>query len=330
MPNSRSVDVATASTGIAGLDDILRGGFPRDRIYLVKGNPGVGKTTLALQFLLAGVEQGEVGLYITLSETKEELRGVAESHEWSLEKLSIFELVGSRVGFQRDEYAMYHPSEVELNEAMATLLAEVDRLKPARVVIDSLSEIKLLASQPLRYRRQILALKDHLAGMKSTVLLLDDHSVEGDSHLESLAHGVVDLRRFSPIYGGTRRRLEIVKLRGVRFRDGFHDFSIERGGLHVYPRLVAAEHQPGYQRSSLASGVPALDELLGGGLDRGTATLLIGPAGSGKSALASQYASAAALGGSTPPSSPSMRAPIRCSLGPTLSVCLFASVPVRV
>lgn len=297
MPNSPIDKTSRASTGVGGLDDVLRGGLPRDRIYLIKGHPGVGKTTLALQFLLAGVEKGERGLYITLSETKEELFGVAASHGWSLDDLSLFELSSSRAPMQRDEYAMYHPAEVELNEVMTTLLAEVDRLQPTRVVFDSLSEVKLLASQPLRYRRQILALKEHFAGTQCTVLLLDDHSVDGDGHLETLAHGVIELHRHSPIYGGTRRRLEIVKLRGVQFRDGFHDFSIERGGIHVYPRLVAAEHQPGYERASLATGVAALDALLGGGLDRGTATLLVGPAGSGKSALASQYASAAAAAG---------------------------------
>ena len=270
------------------------GRLAADRIYLIKGHPGVGKTTLALQFLLAGIESGEPGLYITLSETKQELLGVAASHGWSLEKLSLFELPTAHLPSQRDEYTMYHPSEVELSEVMTTLLAEVDRVKPARVVFDSLSEIKLLAQQPLRYRRQILALKSHFAGTQCTVVLLDDHSVESDNHLESLAHGVIDLQRHSPVYGRARRRLEVVKVRGVRYRDGYHDFTIERGGLHVYPRLVAAEHHPGYARGTLGSGVPALDELLGGGLDNGTATLVMGPAGSGKSALASHYAVEAA------------------------------------
>ena len=297
MPNSAADLPPSASTGIAGLDDVLQGGLPRDRIYLIKGQPGVGKTTLALQFLLAGVEAGETGLYITLSETKQELFGVAASHGWSLEKLSLFEMSTARAASQRPEYTMYHPSEVELNEAMATLLAEADRLKPARIVFDSLSEIRLLAQQPLRYRRQVLALKDHFAGTHCTVLLLDDHSAEADGHLESLSHGVIDLQRHSPVYGSARRRLEIVKLRGVQFRDGFHDFSIERGGLRVFPRLVAADHHPGYARGTLSSGIPALDQLLGGGLDRGTATLVIGPAGSGKSALASQYVAEAAANG---------------------------------
>jgi len=284
-----------ASTGIAGLDDILSGGLPRDRVYLVKGQPGTGKTTLALQFLLAGAERGEEGLYITLSETPVELHAVAASHGWSLAKLSLFELKSDQTSVPPEEpYTMYHPSEVELSEAMQTLLAEVARVKPKLLVIDSLSEFRLLAEQPLRYRRQILALKHHFAGTACTVLLLDDHSAD---HLESLAHGVILLERHSPTYGGARRRLEVGKLRGVKFRDGYHDYTIEHGGLQVYPRLVAAEHHPEYARGALASGVGALDELLGGGLDRGTATLLIGPAGAGKSSLAAQYLVAAAKAG---------------------------------
>jgi circadian clock protein KaiC len=284
-----------AATGIEGLDHILLGGLPSGRTYLVKGHPGVGKTTLAVQFLLAGAAVGETGLYITLSETMEELRGVARSHGWSLDALSLYELQ-PRDAEDRTEaqYTMYQPAEVELDEAMQSLLAEVERVKPARVVFDSLSEIRLLAQDPLRYRRQVLALKRHFAGKQCTVLLLDDHSAEMDSHLESLAHGVIALERHAPLYGGARRRLEIAKLRGARFRDGFHDFTIEPGGLRVYPRLVAAEHKPGFVRKQFASGVKELDELLGGGLERGTATLVIGPAGSGKSALATHYALAAA------------------------------------
>lgn len=288
-------DPILAATGIEGLDHILLGGLPSGRTYLVKGHPGVGKTTLALQFLLAGAAVGEAGLYITLSETKDELRGVARSHGWSLDGLSLFELQPrDTVGQSEAQYTMYHPSEVELQEAMQILLAEVERVKPARIVFDSLSEIRLLAQEPLRYRRQILALKRYFSGKRCTILLLDDHSAEAESHLESIAHGVLALERYAPVYGGARRRLEVAKLRGVRFRDGFHDFTIEPGGLRVYPRLVAAEHKVGFERTQIASGVKELDQLLGGGLERGTATLVIGPAGSGKSALATHYALAAA------------------------------------
>ncbi len=284
-----------ADTAIEGLDDILRGGLPRDRIYLVKGQPGTGKTTLALQFLLAGAAKGERVLYITLSETGEELGGVAASHGWSLGDLTLFELKHAEPA--QAQYTMYHPSEIELGRSMETLLAEVRRVKPTRVVFDSLSEIRLLAQQPLRYRRQILDLKHYFAGSQCTVLLLDDHSGEMDNHLESLAHGVISLERHSPIYGSTRRRLEVVKLRGVKYPGGFHDFTIERGGLHVFPRLVAAEYQPGFERGRLLTGVTELDEMLGGGLDYGTGTLILGPAGSGKSALATQCAVAAAQAG---------------------------------
>ncbi|HEY3821016.1 MAG TPA: ATPase domain-containing protein [Polyangiaceae bacterium] len=289
-------DASKAPFDIHGLDDVLRGGLPRGRLYLLKGRPGAGKTTLALQFLLAGAKAGERGLYITLSETREELTDVARSHGWSLDGLTVFELQAADAQQLTDtQYTMYQPSEIELTEAMRTLLDEVQRVQPDRVVFDSLSEIRLLAHQPLRYRRQILALKSHFAGKKCTVLLLDDHSGEhSDEHVESLVHGVVALERQVPIYGGTRRRMEISKLRGVSYRDGFHDYVIESGGLRVFPRLVASEHKPGFEFESVPSGVSALDELLGDGLDRGTATLVIGPAGSGKSSLAAQYCVAVA------------------------------------
>jgi circadian clock protein KaiC len=286
-----------AQSGIEGLDDVLQGGLPRGGMYLVKGNPGVGKTTLALQFVLAGQAAGETGLYITLSETQDELRAVAASHGWSLDGIALLEL-NAKVGIPLEgEYTMYHPSEVELREAMSTLLEGVDRVGPTRVVFDSLSEIRLLAGDALRYRRQVLALKRHFAGKNCTVLLLDDHSGDADHHLESLAHGVVSLERHSPVYGGARRRLEIVKLRGVQFRDGYHDYTIERGGIRVYPRLVAAEHRSPVATRYQASGLAALDELTGGGLNCGTATLVMGPAGSGKSVLSTTYAIAAAQAG---------------------------------
>ena len=288
-----------AATGISGLDDVLRGGFPRDRIYLVQGDPGVGKTTLALQFLLEGVAQGEAGLYITLSETEEEIRQVAQAHGWSLDGLSLFELSAiEQSAHTAAENTLFDPSEIELREAMEPLLARVDAVKPARVVFDSLSEIRLLAQSQLRYRRQILSLKQYFAGKHSTVLLLDDRtSAPGDMHLQSLAHGVLSLEQLAPEYGDDRRRLRVLKMRGLKFRGGYHDFNIRTGGLVVFPRLVASEHHTEFKRTPLPSGVAELDKLLGDGVDRGTSVLVIGPAGSGKSILATQFAVAAAARG---------------------------------
>ncbi len=287
-----------ATTGSRGLDDVLSGGFPRDRLFLVQGDPGVGKTTLALQFLLDGAQQGEAVLYITLSETKEELLGVAQSHGWSLEKIHLFELSPADSLAATEENTLFHPSEVELGELMKQLLETVARLQPTRVVFDSLSEIRLLAQSPLRYRREILMLKQFFAGRGCTVLLLDDKTSEpNDRQLQSLAHGVLSLEQLSPIYGPERRRLRVIKLRGVKFRGGYHDFSVVTGGIVVYPRLIAAEHRDSPLREPVSSGVPELDALTGGGFDRGTSSLLLGPAGSGKSNVASQYAVAAAAKG---------------------------------
>ncbi len=286
-------------SGISGLDDILGGGLPAGRLYLVQGTPGAGKTTLGLQFLLEGAAKGERGLYITLSETREELEAVATSHGWSLDGLSLFELAPRAEDLSLESQQTVFPtSEVELNETMQTLLARVEAVKPSRVVFDSLSEIRLLAQTSLRYRRQILALKNYFAGSDCTVLLLDDLTAgPGDQSLQSLAHGVLTLEQTSATYGVDRRRLRIAKLRGVRFRTGYHDFTIVTGGLVAYPRMIAAEHQPGYPSGSLSTGLAPLDALLGGAIPRGTSVLLTGPPGTGKSAIITQIATAAARRG---------------------------------
>lgn len=288
-----------ASTGIAGLDDILRGGLPRNRIYLVHGAPGSGKTTLGLQFLLEGRRLGEPCLYVTLSETEEELRAVALSHGWHLDGVALHQLSSLEEMLEaRTQNTLFHPAEVELNETIQRVLTLVDKVRPTRVVFDSLSEMRLLAGESLRYRRQILALKQQFAGRKATVMFLDDGSADAsDQQLESLAHGVISLDRVSPDYGSIRRRIEVVKLRGVDARGGRHDYNIARGGLEVYPRLIASEHHADFKREQVSSGVATFDALVGGGIDRGTSTLLLGPAGSGKSGIASQYVYSALLRG---------------------------------
>jgi circadian clock protein KaiC len=296
MRTSKELVPQRSQTGVPGLDDVLAGGLISHRLYLVDGDPGAGKTTLALQFLLEGVAQGERCLYVTLSETKEELIAGAASHGWSLEGIDIFELISDQQDLADDaQVTMYHPSEVELSETTRKVLDIVARTNPARLVFDSLSELRLLAQNPLRYRRQILALKQFFVGRKCTVLLLDDRTAQGsDLQLQSIAHGVLALEQLAPVYGAARRRLRVMKFRGTAYRGGYHDFSIELGGLCVFPRLVAAEHGEEFKQSRIKSGVTALDALLGGGPDRGTSTLLMGPAGSGKSTIAVQYAVAAA------------------------------------
>jgi len=281
-------------TGIAGLDDVLYGGLPPERMYLVQGEPGAGKTTLSMQFLLEGVNRGERAMYVTLSETRKELEEIAHSHGWSLEGLSVVE-VSSELESDELETTLYEPAEVELGERMNNLLAEVDRVRPLRVVLDSCSELRLLAQGALRYRRQILALKRRLLALGSTLLLVDNPPPDTpDVLLESVVHGVIRLEQLPPLYGAERRRMRVLKMRGLRYRGGFHDFIIRRGGVSLFPRLVAAEHYWDYARDLVSSGRKELDALLGGGPLRGTSMMLIGSAGSGKSALASQYALAAA------------------------------------
>jgi circadian clock protein KaiC len=284
-----------ADTGIAGLDYILGGGFPRNRMYLVEGDPGSGKTTLALQFLLAGARQGEPGVYATLSETDEELRDVARSHGWSLDGITICDLQTSEESLKAEsQYTLFHPAEVELSETTRTVLEAVENVRPARVVFDSLSEMRLLARDSLRYRRQILALKHYFTGRSCTVLLLDYGLHPGEFQLQSLTHGVLTMERESPGYGGERRRLKVQKIRGIPYREGFHDYIIRTGGVQVFPRLIAAQHHQDFVRDTVSSGLEEVDTLLGGGLQRGSSTMFLGPSGVGKSTLAAQYVSAAA------------------------------------
>jgi circadian clock protein KaiC len=278
--------------GIPGLDDVLVGGIPADRVYLVEGDPGAGKTTLALQFLLDGRERNERGLYVTLSETTEELRAVAQSHGWDLDGIELTELATAEASLSADaENTMFYPSEVELSQVTERVLRDVETLRPARVVFDSLSELRMIAQNPLRYRRQILALKQFFVGRHCTVLLLDDRSAgENDIQVQSIVHGVISLELRTPDYGVMQRRLQILKLRGRAYRPGYHDFVIITGGLRVFPRLVAAEHVARYEPSLVESGLDELDALMGGGMDRGTSALVVGPAGAGKSTFATQYA----------------------------------------
>jgi circadian clock protein KaiC len=283
-----------AATGISGLDEILNGGLPRRHMYLVDGLPGTGKTTLAMQFLLEGVARGETGLYVSLSETRQELELVAQSHGWSFKGIEIFELAPHSPTEIEEGYTIFHPAEVELQQTMDAVLEVVGRLNPDRVVFDSLSEMRLLAREPLRFRRQILALKQFFSGRESTVMLLDDKtSPEGDLQLHSLAHGVMLLEHVALEYGSERRRLQVIKLRGWRFRGGYHDFRIATGGLFVFPRILHDEHRADVADGVLSSGDAAFDEMLGGGFTCGTSMLITGGAGTGKSVLCTQYAKAA-------------------------------------
>jgi circadian clock protein KaiC len=289
-------DQPRLSSGNAALDDILCGGFDPSRVYLYEGHPGTGKTTLALQFLLNGVENRETTLYIALSESEQELRLVAKRHGWSLDDVNIFELVPPETTLDpQRELTVLHPAELELSETTKLIMDRVVELNPSRIVVDSLSEVRLLAQSAIRYRRQILALKHFFTTRACTVIMLDDLSSQThDLQLHSIAHGVVNLEQLAIAYGAERRRLRVIKMRGIQFRGGYHDFSIKKGGLAIYPRLIAAEHHADFTADFTSSGNPELDTLLGGGLERGTNALLIGAAGVGKSSLALTFAIAAA------------------------------------
>ena len=288
-----------SSTGIPGLDEVLHGGLIAEQLYLVDGAPGAGKTTFALQYLREGARNGEKCTYVTLSETKRELEAGALSHGWSLDGIDIIELVPDEEALRGEEQLTMLPvAEVELGETMRKVLEAIELSGPSRMVFDSLSELRLLAQNSLRYRRQILALKQYFVGRHCTVIMIDDRTGEAsDLRLHSIAHGVIALNSSVPTYGQTRREMQVIKFRGSDFISGFHDFSIRRGGLVIYPRLVAAHHSTPYPQEILKSGIGAFDDLMGGGIDRGTSTLLVGPPGSGKSTLALQCAAAAVARG---------------------------------
>jgi len=283
------------STGVRGLDEVLAGGLPAHRLYVIEGNPGSGKTTFALQFLREGVRLGQRVLYVTLSETLQELSDVATSHNWNLDGIDIVELDSLSDRFKEDaDYTVFHPSDVELEETVGRIRAEVEQLNPDRVALDSVSELKILSQTVVRYRREILGLKQFFAGRKCTVLVLDDCTTgDSEQQLQSIAHGVLRMDRAPREYGSTRRQIQVVKMRGVAFQDGQHDFVIRSGGLEIYPRLSAGGGAAVEDTGSAESGSPQMDALLGGGLDRGSSTLLIGPAGCGKTTLCSQYLMAA-------------------------------------
>lgn len=296
MSNDTNSNSEKCKTGVPGLDEILCGGLPRNHVYLLQGKPGTGKTTLAIGFLLEGARNGEKGLYITFSETRSELETVAKSHGWDLSQIEILEVSPLRLNSgATNQNTLFHPSEVELSKTVNLLLKRIEEIDAKRIVFDSISELRLLAETSLRYRRQMLHLKDFFTGRGSTVLCLDDLTAEaGDLHVQSIVHGVFLLEKFRAGYGVERRQFHIVKLRGVPFRGGTHDYQIEHGGIRTFPRLVASEFTNGFKRRIFSSGSKEMDLLLGGGLDSGTSNLIIGPAGTGKSTICLKFAVSAA------------------------------------
>ena len=289
MYNSR------APTGVPGLDDVLLGGLPRHHVYLLEGTPGTGKTTLALQFVLEAIRAGEKALYVALSETTGELRRLAQAHGWDIDSLPVFEIIPVEASIQPgEEYTIFHSDEVEMTETIKLIMDRVEEEQATRVVIDSLAELRLLSRDPVRYRRQALALKQHFTKRQVTVLLLDDRTSQNvDRQMHSLVHGVICLERLPREYGKSRRRLEVVKLRGAEYVDGYHDYSLQKGGMVVFPRLVSAHRHRPFKQEMISSDMAGLDDLLGGGLDRGSATLILGPSGTGKTTLTIKCAMAA-------------------------------------
>lgn len=298
--NNGAEQLARAATGIAGLDYLLEGGLARNRLHLLEGTPGTGKTTIALQFLLSGAQEGEAAMYVSLAETEQELRESAKSHGWTLAgNVRIFELVPPESVLDPDQHqSLLYSSDLELGETIKRIIDEIEQVRPLRVVIDSLSEIRLLAQSSLRYRRQILALKHYFARHQSTVMLLDDLTTETtDGAVHSIAHSVIHLDQLAPRYGGERRRLRVVKCRAQSFRSGYNDFVIGKGGVRLFPRIVPSKQRKDYTRTPLKSGVTELDALLGGGPESGSSTLVLGSAGTGKTLIVMRYIAAAAARG---------------------------------